>query len=120
MGIQDEIAKAIESHAHWKSKLRMAIELGVSEFTPDQVREDKNCMFGEWLHHYIEDAYRDTPEYREIVSLHANFHKEAGEILELALNGNAKEADRRMKIGGRFSAYSETLIRKMRAWQESL
>jgi len=120
MSVHDEIDKAISAHGQWKAKLRAAIDTGECESTPDKVKADNNCSFGKWLHHRIDESYKSSVFYGEVLELHANFHKEAGAILELALNGNKEEANELMKIGGKFASYSGQLTRKMKDWQASL
>ncbi|MGB1237147.1 MAG: CZB domain-containing protein [Pseudomonadales bacterium] len=120
MDIYDEIEKAISAHGQWKVKLRRAIDTGVCESTPDKVKQDNNCSFGKWLHYRLDEQYKDCEMYRDVVNLHANFHREAGTILELALNGEREQAQDLIKLGGRFSRYSGQLTRTMKQWQASL
>ncbi|MDH5611216.1 MAG: CZB domain-containing protein [Gammaproteobacteria bacterium] len=120
MSVHEEINKAIAAHAMWKQKLRVAIDTGVCESTPDKVKMDNNCAFGKWLHERIDPKVKGTAHYKEVVDLHARFHKEAGSILELALNGNTDDANKLMKIGSNFSSLSAGLTLKMKSWREHL
>lgn len=120
MNIQEEISKAISAHGQWKVKLRKAIDTGECESTPAKVKMDNNCSFGKWLHNRIDDAYKEHPMYPEVVKLHAEFHKEAGAILELAMNGKTEEANARLGLGSQFSSHSAKLTQKMKEWQASV
>lgn len=120
MTVYDEIDKAISAHGMWKQKLRSAIDTGECESTPEKVKADNNCGFGKWLHERIDPMVKSSPHYNEVVALHADFHKEAGVILELALNGNAVQANQKMGISGDFAKYSAALTRKMKDWQGAL
>lgn len=120
MNVHEEIDKAISAHGQWKVKLRNAIDTGECESTPEKVKMDNNCSFGKWLHYRLDDSYKNGPLYQEIVELHANFHKEAGAILALALKGSKDEANELLKLGSKFSAYSANLTKKMKEWQASL
>jgi len=120
MSTYDEIDKAIAAHGMWKQKLRVAIETGESESTPDKVKQDNNCAFGKWLHTRIDPDAKNSPFYSEIVDLHAHFHKEAGGILELALKGEKEAANNLMAITKDFAKYSGELTQKMKKWQSSL
>lgn len=120
MNVHDEIDKAISAHGQWKAKLRNAIDSGECESTPDKVKMDNNCSFGKWLHYRIDESYKGSGFYGEVLELHANFHKEAGAILEFALKGKKEEANELMKIGGKFASYSGQLTRKMKEWQAAL
>jgi len=120
MTMHDEISKAISAHGQWKVKLRNAIDTGECESTPDKVKMDNNCSFGKWLHYRLEDQHKNTPIFKEIVDLHADFHKEAGSILDLALKGNKDEANKMLGLGSKFASYSSQLTKKMSQWQASL
>lgn len=120
MAILDEIDSAVSAHGQWKHKLRKAIDTGECESTPARVKQDNNCSFGKWLHHRIGEEYKATPHYHEIVTLHAAFHREAGSILEIALNGDKQAAFERLKIGSDFAIISASLTSKMREWQQWL
>jgi chemoreceptor zinc-binding protein len=120
MSVHDEIDKAISAHEMWKQKLRSAIDTGTCESTPDKVKMDNNCAFGKWLHERIDESVKSSPYYTEIVSLYAQFHKKAGAILELALNGDKEKASELMGLGQNFAKYSGALTKKMKEWQGTL
>lgn len=120
MSVKEEIDKAIGAHGSWKQKLRTAIDTGECESTPDKVKMDNNCSFGKWLHERIDPSAKSSAYYKEIVSLHAEFHKEAGAILEIALNGNKDEANNRIKLGSKFAKLSAELTTKLKTWQATL
>ena len=90
----------------WKQKLRQAIDAGECEPTPDKVKLDNNCAFGKWLNERIDPSVKKSPFYTEIVSLHAQFHKESANEL--------------MGITKGFAKYSGALTKKMKEWQASL
>lgn len=120
MSMHKDIDQAILAHSNWKQTLRIAIDTGKCESTPAKVKMDNNCSFGKWLYERIDPSVKGTKHYNEVVDLHAQFHKEAGSILELALDGKKDEANERMKLGSLFSSLSSKLTLKMRAWQETL
>ncbi|MCK5881159.1 MAG: CZB domain-containing protein [Sinobacterium sp.] len=120
MKIHDEINSAIAAHGAWKDKLKTAIDTGVCESTPEKVKMDNNCSFGKWLHERIDPADKTSLHYTEVVEMHAKFHKEAGSILESALNGRKEEASDKMALGSDFAVYSGMLTRKMEQWKGSL
>jgi hypothetical protein len=120
MCIHDEIDKAIAAHGAWKDKLRSAIKTGECESTPARVKQDNNCSFGKWLHERVDPALRTTSHYQQVLRLHADFHREAGSILEIALRGGKDEANQRMQMGGTFVRTSAELTKTMRAWQAAL
>ncbi len=119
MSIHDEINAGISAHGAWKEKLLKAIETGESEVAPNVVKTDHNCAFGQWLHKDIDSDAKNSPHYKDIVDLHAQFHQEAGSILELAINGSKDKADELMGSDGKFATLSANLTDKMNEWKES-
>ncbi len=120
MELKETISKAIAVHVDWKRKLDLAIETGQSESTPERVRKDYNCSFGKWLHHRIDPAAKDSPHYKDILELHADFHREAGHVLELALKGDKAAARELVASGSTFQKVSGELTRKMLIWKSEL
>ena len=120
MSVHDEIDSAISAHGMWKQKLRQAIDTGMSESTPDKVKKDNNCSFGKWLHGRIDSSAKGSPYYADVVKLHAEFHREAGGILELALKGEKDQANELMGLTKGFAKCSGALTRKMQDWQKTV
>jgi len=118
--IEEEIEKAIEAHGAWKKKLRDAIDTGTSESTPEKVSQDNNCSFGKWLHERIDPEAKNDPHYPSAVELHAKFHKEAGKILALALDGKKDDATKGIAIGSDFYTATNELTKHMKDWRDSL
>ena len=113
MDQSEKIDAAIEAHAQWAVSLRMAIVQGGSEFTPEAVRSDKNCEFGKWFYGDFPAQFKKLPIYQEIKELHANFHKEAAKVLELALQKKREEALNLMDIHSEFKRLSIALMIKL-------
>ena len=120
MSVKDEIDMAIAAHGFWKQRLRTAIATGKCESTPDKVKQDNNCSFGKWLHERIDPAVKSSSYYKEALSLHAEFHQEAGCILEIALKGEKEEANELLRIGSDFSRLSSALTQKLQEWKLTL
>jgi methyl-accepting chemotaxis protein len=120
MSTHNEIDKAISAHGMWKQKLRQAIDTGECESTPERVKCDNNCSFGKWLYERIDPQVKNMPQYHDVVALHAKFHKEAGAILALALEGHKNEAKQCLALGSEFSKVSANLTKKMHEWQKAL
>jgi len=120
MDTQDEIMKAISAHSKWKYTLRKVIETGGCESTPERVSQDCNCSLGKWLHHRVDEDLRFGTLYTEIVDYHAQFHIEAGEILELALTRDPAVAGLRIERGSKFAKLSAELIKRLSQWQDEI
>ncbi len=86
-----QINKAIAAHGVWKVRLHDAIASGTSDYRPETVALDNVCEFGKWFY-AIPTSARPTEFWEKVQKLHEQFHKEAGRILDLALNGNRDEA----------------------------
>lgn len=116
--IEHQITAAIASHSLWKRYLSEAIETGTSEWTPDFVAPCDNCELGKWLKQVPEE--RREQSYREVYTLHADFHREASEILKLALEGETAEARSRTQSGSRFAQLTNDLIGRLAVWRQSV
>ena len=115
----DKIVSAIAAHAKWKYYLRQAIETGTSEWTEAEVRPDDRCEFGKWLR-ALPAEDRGSQSWGDVSRLHAEFHKEAAEVLKLALAGRQLEAEAAIAVGGRFAKVTTKLTITMTAWRNAL
>jgi hypothetical protein len=61
---------------------------------------------------------RDSQHWEEVCRLHAEFHKEAAEVLKLALAGRREEAEAAIAQGSRFAKVSTKLTITMTAWRK--
>ncbi len=109
----EKIDNAISAHTNWFIRLRVAINEGTSQFSPENVRPDNNCDFGKWLYGDFPPQVKGTPLYSEIKTLHAEFHKEAAHILELALKGKKNEALALVENSSKIRKCSTELIGKL-------
>jgi methyl-accepting chemotaxis protein len=120
MSLKDEISAAVGAHGLWKGRLRDAIQTGRSDATPQGVRVDNQCKFGQWLYGAsIPGAAKASASYHECLDLHKKFHVAAAHVLELALAGKKAAAEAAMHDGGEFATLSHTLTDAMMRWQKS-
>lgn len=113
------IKDAIGSHGAWKLKLKTAINVGYSDFTVKDVSCDDNCAFGKWLHSSdFNTETRMGAPYRVISRLHSEFHKCAGNVLDLATTGRGAEA--MTLLDGDFTQQSEKLVRGLQKWKREV
>jgi methyl-accepting chemotaxis protein len=121
MSLEDEIAKAIDTHATWKVSLSRAIESGTVDVSVADVKQDNLCAFGKWLHgSTIPNAARLDPNYIIVRHIHANFHECAARVLELVLQGNKAQADALMAADGEYTKISGQLVAMMLKWQQAV
>jgi hypothetical protein len=120
MSLKEEITKAIGAHGMWKARLRTAIDTGKSDVTAADVGKDNACAFGQWLYgSTLDPAARSSGDFKEVQKLHAEFHKVASQVLQLALQGKKAEADKMMVQDSVFSDVSGRLTSAMMHWQKS-
>lgn len=113
-----EINKAIGAHGVWKVRLREAVELGTSDYRPEKVAADCECDFGKWLY-AIPPTERPREFWDKVQGVHARFHKEAGEILKLALIGKRDEALAKITdLRGEFVSTSIEMTTILSEWKK--
>lgn len=114
--IFDQVTIAIGAHRQWKQRLQTAIDTGKSAFVPVEICQDNRCEFGKWLYQ-LPTVTRSTPHWKEVQKLHAAFHQAAGQVLNLALQGNQPGAAQLMSFGGSYTAASAALTSAMMKWK---
>lgn len=117
MEITEALDRAIAAHAKWKYRLMEAIDTGQSEWRVDDVRADNACEFGKWLA-TLSFSERLSSHFKEIHSLHAEFHIQASNVLQLALSRQVPEATKAMALGSRFARVSSQLTMAVLAWKD--
>jgi hypothetical protein len=120
MTLHEQIDQAIGAHGMWKARLRVAVESGKSEFDPAVVKTDNKCDFGKWLHVTIAPGHKSSSHYAAIKQLHAEFHLEAGRILQLAVSGQKEAAKKDLEGAGKFSTISASLTKQMMEWKKEI
>jgi methyl-accepting chemotaxis protein len=114
-----QLRAALSAHGSWKDKLATAVEAGTSDADPATVALDDRCSFGQWLHQTISTQQRSSSHYKPVHDLHEQFHKNAAEVLKLALNGHGSDARAGMSVGGGFARTSSALTQELIAWRRS-
>ena len=114
-----EIDKAIGAHGLWKSRLKMTIESSRIDTPVETIRRDDQSDFGKWLHgSTLTASDKATNHYKTVTGLHAEFHKTAARVVELALTGRKSEAETMMVLGGEYAVISAKLTHAMMNWKE--
>ena len=95
--LSEVLQAARDAHNAWGARLREAIDSGSSAMSVEQAGGDENCAFGKWL--YAPGEFRTTqPErWQQIHDLHEQFHRNAAEVLKLAITGQQTQAAARIK-----------------------
>lgn len=113
-----EIDKAIAAHGMWKVRLKSAISTGTSEVPVATIRVDNQCPFGKWLYgETLSASDKATPSYKAVKDLHAEFHKVAAKVAELAVSGKKDDAEN--ILSQEFAAASVKLTAAMMEWKKT-
>lgn len=125
------LRQAIVAHAAWKKRLRQTIETGrlAQGVEIDTAARDDACAFGKWLHSPAAPDL-DAERAAAVKSLHASFHREAAQVMRVALAGDKLRAEQLMispdGYGGIAGELTDSLIDWVRVvesdhlteWQE--
>ncbi len=115
----NEIDKAIGAHGMWKTRLKMAIDTGKVDTPVETIRLDNQCALGKWLYGATLGTQDKSSEiYKTVQSQHADFHKSAARVAELALSGKKADAEKMMGLNGEFSVVSGKLIGTLMEWKK--
>jgi hypothetical protein len=97
--------QAITAHSRWKSKLSAYIKKPDRSLSASEVALDNKCDLGQWIHG--EGAkYATLPEFQNLRSEHARFHKVAAEVIRKAESG--KDVSEEVCIGAKSEFTSAT------------
>ena len=114
-----DIELAMASHAKWATHLTKAIADARLEIPLATIGSDDVCEFGRWLYgHELSDDDKISADYRTVRDLHAEFHKVAQQVAELAESSNRYEAYK--LLYGEYIASSGKLAIALTAWKEKL
>lgn len=115
----EELDKAIGAHGSWKTRLKTAIETGKIEVSIDTIKVDNQCAFGKWFYgSTLNPQDKTSTHYKTVKELHAEFHKIAAKVAELAINGKKSDAEKMMAVGGEYSKISSKLTQAMIDWKK--
>ncbi len=100
-----DLDHAIQKHAEWKMKFRMAISKQ-EKLDAAAIGKDNQCELGQWLYGPAKQLYGTLPAYRECISSHTAFHLEAGKVATVINAGKYTEADGMMNSGTPYASAS--------------
>jgi methyl-accepting chemotaxis protein len=99
---------AIDAHNKWKMRLINYIKGNSKEkLEVEKVSRDDVCPLGCWIYGDATE-YQQLPEYAEVKSHHAAFHKSVGGIVQCVHDNHTDEA--MMRLGGEFYQQSNQTI----------
>lgn len=116
--LEQQLIAALAAHGEWKFRLLKGIETGCKDLEPEKIRVDNACVFGQWLYSDATQPYRDTQHYRTVRNLHAEFHRQAAQVVDTCRAGDNAKA--RQLISGDYTAISNELGNEIKKWRATL
>lgn len=104
---------AIQAHASWKMKLSTYIKNPDDSINPDVICKDDLCALGKWIHGEG-SSNSSVAEFGQLKLAHANFHKEAAEIVRRAKNGEKVSDEIALGAKSKFADYSTQVVLHIR------
>ena len=100
-----DLTQAVSAHVAWKAKLRTAIS---KKETMDinTISADNCCEFGKWLHGEAKAKMSGLAAYKDTLSKHATFHKEAGKVATAINARKYPEAEAMLGAGTEYATAS--------------
>lgn len=104
---------ALDAHNDWTHRLERIIDGTSKEILEvETVACDDRCALGRWIHGHAAEHFGKLDEFHELKQVHADFHREAGELLKNAITGELQEAKSALQKLKRTSGHVQlTLIR---------
>lgn len=119
MVTKESIDRMIEAHSTWKTHFHLAISAGHHDVNSGSVAADAECPLGKWLHDTPAEEKRGT-DYHNVKVLHAEFHREAGKIVEMATSGRRDEALSNLAFAGPYGSASGKLVLALYEWKAKI
>ncbi|MBV6492992.1 MAG: hypothetical protein LDLANPLL_00999 [Turneriella sp.] len=107
---------AISAHGEWKVYLRRAVQNNGKGLDVQQVALDNQCVFGKWLYSETGILYSNDRNYSIVKALHADFHREAGRVVELCKNHEPHKALDAISENSYYSQISKNLSAAVQEW----
>lgn len=118
VSIRDQITRAISAHGAWKRRLTAALASRSHAEDVSTVARSDVCAFGRWLQD-TSPSTADAAVHRTSGILHAQFHRQAADVLQLITTGDLARAKSSLEPGGGFAEASRQLTKTMIEWRRS-
>lgn len=105
---------AIQKHADWKIKFRSAISRK-EQMDAETIGKDNCCELGKWLHGEGKVLHSKLASFPDLISKHAEFHRQAGKVAKEINAGHYEQAERMLSAdtpyGQASSAVGSVIVR---------
>ena len=108
---------AISRLMQWKITLQLAIALHepLSPSAIHAIQHSEQCPIGRWLVSQHTAGLRNTPEYRDLVAGHEEFHRELAQIAAMINHGKYGAARRAIDPNSSFRRASQAMANAITA-----
>jgi hypothetical protein len=103
-----DLNKAIEKHAEWKLKFRMAISKQEA-MDVVTISKDDCCELGKWLHGDSKAKLGKFASHSDCMGKHAIFHVEAGKVAKTINAKKYAEAEAMLGVGTPYTVASSAV-----------
>ncbi|MFH0903295.1 MAG: CZB domain-containing protein [Pseudomonadota bacterium] len=110
---RERIDAAIWAHFAWFKRLREAVVEGESRFPPESLERDNQCDLGKWIYDDL-GSICDRGLYNRIRETHATFHRQASQVLRMALDGDTTRAAKEIEVTSELGKLSGRLVMLLR------
>jgi hypothetical protein len=108
---------AIAHHMRWRITLQLAVTMRepLSSRATSAIQHLNECSIGKWLASQQTLSVRDTPEYRDLVACHEQFHRVMIQIAFSINHGNYEAAGQALAPGSSFRKAAQAIASAMMA-----
>lgn len=108
---------AIAYHVRWKMALQLSVVMQepLGPGATDAIYHLEQCRIGQWIASRHLSAVRLTPEYRDLVARHKEFHREMQLIASMIEHRNFAAATDALEPNSKFQQISMALANAMSA-----
>jgi methyl-accepting chemotaxis protein len=103
-----DLNNAIAKHAEWKTKLRGAISKE-EQMDVSTISKDNCCELGLWLYGEAKSKFSVLDSYKDCLTKHALFHKEAGKVASTINAKKYSEAESMINAGTTYTNASSAV-----------
>ena len=103
-----DLEQAVQKHAEWKTKLRVAISKQ-EKMDVATLAKDNCCELGQWLHGEAKTRFSRLVSHGECIRQHAAFHVEVAKIATAVNASKFTQADAMLNAGTAYAQISSSL-----------
>lgn len=112
-----DYSTAIIAHSQWKARLRRVVD-GTETVDVSIVSRDDQCPLGKWIHSDDARSQLSAQVHTHLREAHAAFHLVAGEVADIAQNGDVVHARTYLAVDGAFTRTTAFVVQILEALRE--